>query len=246
VLGHLETVMDRPDNGIWEVRGELRHFTHSRVMVWVAFDRAVKMVERFGFDGPVERWRALRDQVHAEVCEHGWNAESGAFTQYYGGTGLDAALLVVPSVGFLPGDDPRVVSTVDAVCARLRRGPLVDRYETADGVDGLPPGEGAFLTCSYWLVSALALTGRREQAHALFDELAGLANHVGLLAEEYDDVAQRMTGNFPQAFSHLAHVEAAMVLARGSATDPTGTDPATQRSPGPPGRPHDPSTRSSA
>ena len=218
VLGHLEQVMDRPDSGLWEVRGVERHFTHSRVMVWVAFDRAVRMVEEFGLQGPVERWRTLRDQVHAEVCEQGWDERIGSFTQYYGGTGLDAALLVVPSVGFLPGDDPRVVSTVDAISRALRRGPLVDRYETTEELDGLPPGEGSFLTCSYWLVTALALTGREQQAHALFEELAGLANHVGLLAEEYDGDARRMTGNFPQAFSHLALVEAAVTLARGSRT----------------------------
>ncbi len=142
VLGHLERVMDRPDSGLWEVRGVERHFTHSRVMVWVAFDRAVQMVEGFGLDGPVDRWRELRDQVHAEVCERGWNEECGAFTQYYGGTGLDAALLVIPSVGFLPGEDPRVRSTVDAVCATLRHGALVDRYETTEEVDGLPAGGG--------------------------------------------------------------------------------------------------------
>ncbi|MCW2607023.1 MAG: glycoside hydrolase family 15 protein [Frankiales bacterium] len=225
VLAHLEQVMDRPDAGLWEVRGEQRHFTHSRVMVWVAFDRAVRMVEEFGLEGPVERWRELRDQVHAEVCERGWNDDVRAFTQYYGGAGLDAALLVVPSVGFLPGDDPRVRATVDAVCTALRRGPLVDRYETTEEVDGLPPGEGSFLTCSYWLVTALSLCGRRDEAHALFDELAGLANHVGLFAEEYDGVTQRMTGNFPQAFSHLALVEAAMTLAHGSTPGHGGTSP---------------------
>ncbi len=225
VLAHLETVMDRPDSGLWEVRGEERHFTHSRVMVWVAFDRAVRMAEQFSLDGPVERWRELRDQVHAEVCERGWNDDAGAFTQYYGGEGLDAAMLVMASVGFLPGDDPRVVSTVEAICARLRHGPFVDRYETTEQLDGLPPGEGSFLTCSFWLVTALALGGRREEAHALFDELAGLTNHVGLLAEEYDGEAGRMTGNFPQAFSHLALVEAAMTLSRDSARGPVGTSP---------------------
>ncbi len=214
VLAHLETVMDQPDSGLWEVRGPLRHFTHSHVMVWVAFDRAVRTAESFGLDGPVDRWRRLRDQVHAEVCDRGWNPAIGAFTQYYGGDTLDAALLVMPLVGFLPGDDPRVVSTVEVISARLRHGALVDRYETAEGTDGLPPGEGSFLACSFWLVSALALASRVEAATELFDELLALRNDVGLLAEEYDGRAGRMTGNFPQAFSHLALVDAASTLRR--------------------------------
>jgi len=167
----------------------------------------------------------LRDQVHAEVCEQGWNPAVGAFTQYYGGTGLDAAVLIMASVGFLPGDDPRVLATIDAVCATLKRGCLVDRYETTEELDGLPPGEGAFLATSFWLVTALALAGRVEQAQELFGQLAELANDVGLLAEEYDPVAGRMTGNFPQAFSHLALVDAATTLAcaTGSVDTPWGT-----------------------
>ncbi len=225
ILAHLETVLGQPDSGLWEVRGPLRHFTHSRIMVWVAFDRAVKDVEMHGLDGDVETWRRLRDQVHAEVCEQGWNPAVGAFTQYYGGTGLDAAVLIMASVGFLPGDDPRVLGTIDAVCATLKRGCLVDRYETSEAVDGLPPGEGAFLATSFWLVTALALAGRVEQAQELFGQLAALANDVGLLAEEYDPVAGRMTGNFPQAFSHLALVDAATTLAcaTGSGAAPWGT-----------------------
>ena len=218
VLAHLEQVMGEPDSGLWEVRGPLRRFTHSQVMVWVAFDRGVRSAELLGLDGDVERWRELRERVHAEVCALGWNAELGAFTQYYGGTALDASLLVLAKVGFLPGDDPRVVSTVDAISRALRRGPLVDRYATellVDGatVDGLTAGEGSFLACSFWLVEALALAGRRQEATELFEELLALRNDVGLLAEEYDGDLARMTGNFPQAFSHLALVDAAITLA---------------------------------
>ncbi|MDP9101371.1 MAG: glycoside hydrolase family 15 protein [Actinomycetota bacterium] len=227
VLGHLEAVMDQPDNGIWEVRGPRRHFTHSRVMVWVAFDRAVRSAEEFGLDGPVERWRELRDQVHAQVCDLGWNESVGAFTQSFGSTDLDAAVLIMPIVGFLPGDDPRVVATVDAISRTLRHGALVDRYQTHPDVDGLPAGEGSFLACSFWLVSSLALAGRTKEATELFDELLALRNDVGLLAEEYDGPQHRMTGNFPQAFSHLALVEAAGILRRvaegGSLTGEAGT-----------------------
>ena len=214
VLGHLETVMDQPDSGLWEVRGPRRNFTHSRVMVWVAFDRAVRTAEDLGLDGPLDRWRELRDAVHAEVCREGWNADLGSFTQYYGGTDLDAALLILPIVGFLPGDDPRVLGTLDAICRTMRHGPLVDRYQTHPDIDGLPPGEGSFLACSFWLVSALALAGRQPEAEALFEELLALRNDVGLLAEEYDGGQGRMTGNFPQAFSHLALVDAASTLRR--------------------------------
>ena len=213
-LRHLETVMDRPDSGLWEVRGPARHFTHSKVMVWVAFDRAVQGFEKHGLPGPVDHWRVVRDRVHAEICDQGWNAELGAFTQSYGGTALDAALLVMPIVGFLPGDDPRVVSTVAAIEKGLRHGPLVDRYDTSEGVDGLAPGEGSFLACSFWLVSALAMCDRVPEATALFEELLELRNDVGLLAEEYDGGLRRMAGNFPQAFSHLALVEAAHILER--------------------------------
>ncbi|MDP3714725.1 MAG: glycoside hydrolase family 15 protein [Mycobacteriales bacterium] len=210
-LRRLEQVMDEPDFGIWEVRGEKRHFTHSKLMVWVAFDRAVRAVEEHGLEGPVEHWRALRDRVHAEVCDKGWSETCQAFTQSYGSDALDASLLVMPLVGFLPGDDPRVLSTIDAICSTLRTGPLVARYETIEELDGLPPGEGSFLACSFWLVSALALAGRVGEATSLFEELCDLANDVGLLAEEHDGT--RMTGNFPQAFSHLALVSAATTLA---------------------------------
>ena len=231
VLGHLEQVRHLPDSGLWEVRGPQRRFTHSQVMVWVAFDRGVRTAELLGLDGDVERWRQVRDEVHAEVCELGWNPEVGAFTQYYGGTGLDASLLVLAKVGFLPGKDPRVLSTVDAISRGLRRGPLVDRYATelvVDGapVDGLAPGEGSFLACSFWLVEALALSGRAGEATALFEELLALRNDVGLLAEEHDGALGRMTGNFPQAFSHLALVDAAITLGRmGSLPAAGGTGP---------------------
>ena len=213
-LVHLEQVMHRPDAGIWEIRGPLQHFTHSKVMVWVAFDRAVKGVERHGLSGPVEHWRVLRDQIHAEVCAQAWNAELGAFTQFYGSSVLDAALLIMPIVGFLPGDDPRLRSTVAAIERGLRRGAFVERYDSTQGIDGLPPGEGAFLACSFWLVSALALTDRVTEAHGLFQQLLALRNDVGLLSEEYDVLRGRQTGNFPQAFSHLALVEAAHILQR--------------------------------
>ena len=231
VLAHLEQVRHEPDSGLWEVRGPQRRFTHSQVMVWVAFDRGVRTAELLGLDGDVERWRQVRDEVHAEVCELGWNADVGAFTQDYGGTGLDASLLVLAKVGFLPGADPRVLSTVEAISRGLRHGPLVDRYATelvVDGasVDGLAPGEGSFLACSFWLVEALALAGRAPEATALFEDLLALRNDVGLLAEEHDGALGRMTGNFPQAFSHLALVDAAITLGRvGSVPTPAGTGP---------------------
>jgi glucoamylase len=203
------------------VRGPERHFTYSKVLTWVAFDRAVRAVEEQGVEGPVERWRELRDQVHAEICDQGWNEKVGAFTQYYGGDELDASLLVMPTVGFLPGTDPRFVATVEAVNRTLRNGVLVDRYQTQEHIDGLPPGEGSFLACSFWLVSALALSGRVEEAHELFEGLLDLRNDVGLLAEEYDGGLGRMSGNFPQAFSHLALVEAATTLELVGSSDGT-------------------------
>ena len=221
MLKRLEDIWDRPDRGIWEVRGPDRYFTHSRVMVWVAFDRAVRAVEEDGLPGPVERWRELRDAVHAEVLEHAWNEELGAFTQYYGGTTLDAATLLIPAVGFLPGDDERVRSTVRAVQQQLQRGVFVDRYSATDDtheVDGLVGREGAFLACSFWMVDALALCGYREEAETMFSELVGVGNDVGLFAEEYDVAAGRFTGNFPQAFSHLALVTSASVLHGGGHT----------------------------
>ena len=216
---------DQPDNGIWEVRGEPRHFTHSRMMVWVALDRLVQAVEVSGLPGDVDRWRELRDRVHEEICARGWNEQLGAFTQYYGGTTLDAAVLLMPQVGFLPPDDPRMLGTIDAIDRELRDGPFVRRYSTEPAgadtstVDGLPPGEGAFLMCSFWLVRAYALAGRTAEATELFDQLLGLCNDVGLLAEEYDVARNRMLGNFPQAFSHLALLSAASAVTELGAPD---------------------------
>ncbi|UFN44770.1 glycoside hydrolase family 15 protein [Nocardioides okcheonensis] len=203
---------DDPDNGLWEIRGPQRHFTHSRVMVWVAFDRAVRAVEEHGLPGPVERWRELRDRVREEVLDKGFDAERGTFTQHYDTREVDASLLVIPLVGFLPGDDPRVLGTIAAVQEDLLRDGLLLRYRTSTGVDGLAGAEHPFLACSFWLVSALAAAGRRDEAATLFDRLCGLANDVGLLAEEYDAEHDRMAGNFPQAFSHLALVQAALAL----------------------------------
>ncbi|GAB2760714.1 glycoside hydrolase family 15 protein [Salinifilum aidingensis] len=222
ILRHVEQVWREPDRGLWEVRGPARHFTHSRVLLWVAFDRAVRAVEEDGLSGPVQRWRELRDQLHAEVLEHGWNPDVGAFTQYYGGTELDAATLLLPAVGFLPGADERVRSTVRAVQRRLQRSNgLVDRYDTSGPrsheVDGLAAEEGSFLACSFWLVDALAAIGERAEATELFDRLVGLSNDLGLYAEEYDEQAGRFTGNYPQAFTHLALVNSAAVLYGGIA-----------------------------
>jgi GH15 family glucan-1,4-alpha-glucosidase len=212
LVDELATHWDEPDHGIWEIRGPERHFTHSRVMVWVAFDRAVRAVEKHGFDGPVERWRKLRDDVHAEVLERGYDAERGTFTQHYDTRELDASLLNIPLVGFLPGDDERVLGTIAAIEEDLMHDGLLHRYRTRTGVDGLEGGEHPFLACSFWLVSAYVRAGRREDATALMDRLCALANDVGLLSEEYDTDAGRMAGNFPQAFSHLTLVQAALAL----------------------------------
>ena len=215
LLRYLTGAWREPDEGIWEVRGPRRHFTHSKVMAWVAFDRAVKAVESFGREGPVDEWRAVRDEIHADVCAHGYDAARGSFVQSYGATGLDAALLLIPLVGFLPASDPRVAGTVAAIEAELCEDGLVHRYRTAETQDGLPPGEGAFLACSFWLVDNLTLLGRRAEAETLFRRLVSLANDVGLLSEEYDVRAGRQLGNFPQAFSHVALVNSAYLLADG-------------------------------
>ncbi len=214
LLEFLEKGWREPDDGIWEVRGPRRHFTHSKVMAWVAFDRAVRTAETFSLEGPVERWRAIRDEIHAEVCEKGFSKQKKAFTQYYGSDELDASVLMIPLVGFLAADDERMVSTVSAVEAELLHDGFVLRYRTKDDgtVDGLSGREGAFLPCSFWLADNYALAGRREEALALFDRLASLANDVGLLAEEYDPVAKRQVGNFPQAFSHVSLVNTAFNL----------------------------------
>ena len=203
---------DEPDNGLWEIRGPQRHFTHSRVMVWVAFDRAVRAVEKHDLPGPVDRWRELRDRVRDEVLDKGFDSTRGTFTQHYDTTEVDASLLTIPLVGFLPGDDPRVLGTIAAVREDLERDGLLLRYRTQTGVDGLAGDEHPFLACSFWLVSALASAGRRDEAAELLDRLCALANDVGLLSEEYDVHGERMAGNFPQAFSHLALVQAALAL----------------------------------
>jgi GH15 family glucan-1,4-alpha-glucosidase len=221
VLDFLESAWREPDEGIWEVRGQRRHFTHSKVMAWVALDRAVKTVERFGRDGPVERWRALRAEIHDQACREGFDPDRNTFTQYYGSAELDAALLMIPLVGFLPASDPRVRGTVEAIERNLLKDGLVQRYSHNPEVDGLPPGEGAFLACSFWLADNLALLGRREDARRLFERLLDLRNDVGLLAEEYDPVLGRQLGNFPQAFSHTGLVNTACHLA----ADGTGKHP---------------------
>jgi GH15 family glucan-1,4-alpha-glucosidase len=212
VLDYLESDWEQPDEGLWEVRGPRRHFVHSKVMAWVAFDRAVKTVENYDLSGDADRWRAARDEIHREVCEKGWDAERNTFTQSYGSRALDAALLLIPRTGFLPGDDPRVLGTIEAVRRDLDHDGFLLRYDAGESDDGLPPGEGAFLPCTFWLADALALAGRRDEARALYDRLAGLANDVGLLAEEYDPESGRLIGNFPQAFTHLALVNTALTL----------------------------------
>jgi GH15 family glucan-1,4-alpha-glucosidase len=210
LLEFLETAWCEPDDGIWEVRGPRRQFTHSKVMAWVAFDRAVKRVELFGGEGPVERWRALRDRVHDEVCRHGYDAELGAFVQHFGSKALDASLLMIPLVGFLPANDPRMLGTVRAIERGLvDEGGLVRRYRSSRAIDGLPEGEGVFLPCSFWLADNYALAGRTKDARRLFEHLVGLSNDVGLLSEEYDTHAGRLVGNFPQAFSHVSLVNCA-------------------------------------
>jgi GH15 family glucan-1,4-alpha-glucosidase len=205
-------IWDQPDEGIWEMRGGKRHFTHSKVMAWVALDRAVKSAERFELEGPVEKWRKVRDTIHDNVCQNGFDEELGSFVQSYGSKQLDASLLLLPLVGFLPASDPRIQGTLRAIEERLVRDGLVLRYDTAEAEDGLPPGEGAFLACSFWLVDNLVLQGRREDARTLFEHLLSLRNDVGLLAEEYEPRSRRQLGNFPQAFSHLALVDSARML----------------------------------
>ncbi|MFL6678373.1 MAG: glycoside hydrolase family 15 protein [Burkholderiaceae bacterium] len=213
MVRHLETIWDQPDDGIWEVRGGRRHFVHSKIMAWVAFDRVVRSADEFGLEGPVDHWREIRDTIHAQVCERGFDRTQGAFVQSYGSSALDASLLLAAVVGFLPPDDPRMIGTVAAIERHLLRDGLVLRYDTGDGKDGLPPGEGAFLACSFWLADNYLLQDRIEEAQALFDQLLGYCNDVGLLAEEYDPVAKRQLGNFPQAFSHLALINTATGLA---------------------------------
>ncbi|HZR95839.1 MAG TPA: glycoside hydrolase family 15 protein [Gaiellaceae bacterium] len=222
-LRQLETTWREPDEGIWEIRGPRRHFVHSKVMAWVAFDRAVKGVEEHGLEGPVEQWRSIRDEIHEQVCEQGFDRDLGSFVQSYGSTELDASLLLIPLVGFLPADDERILGTVDAVERELLVDGLVLRYRTHETtVDGLPAGEGVFLPCSFWLADALALMGRVDEARELFERLLDLRNDVGLLSEEYDAVHGRQLGNFPQAFTHLALVNTAYILSEGHGMRHTG------------------------
>lgn len=215
---HLIDFVDRnwtePDEGIWEIRGPRRHFTHSKVMAWVAVDRAIKSVEEFNLKGDLERWRRLRQTIFDDVCTRGFSLKRGSFTQSYGSLQLDASLLLIPLVGFLPADDPRVVGTVKAIRQELEVDGLVHRYhpENSTGVDGLPPGEGAFLPCSFWLVDCLQLMGEGEAARTLFNRLLALRSPLGLLAEEYDTHAGRLVGNFPQAFSHIGLINSAQKL----------------------------------
>jgi GH15 family glucan-1,4-alpha-glucosidase len=212
LLKFLASHWELPDDGLWEVRGPRRQFTHSKIMAWVAFDRAIKDAEQDGLEAPIERWRQLRSAIHSQVCERGFNSNVNSFVQSYDSTYLDASLLLIPQVGFLPADDPRVVGTIEAIERNLVVDGLVLRYSTATYVDALPAGEGAFLPCSFWLADSYLLTGRRQESEALFERLLSLSNDVGLFAEEYDPRAKRMLGNFPQALTHMALVNTARLL----------------------------------
>jgi GH15 family glucan-1,4-alpha-glucosidase len=212
LLDHATQVWRKPDQGIWEVRGGPQHFTHSKIMAWVAFDRGIKTVEKFHLEGPVDEWRKIRAEIHDEVCEKAFNAGLGAFTQAYGSKCLDASTLLIPTVGFLPANDERVRGTIAAIERVLMRDGFVLRYDSGETEDGLPPGEGAFLACSFWLADAYVLCGRRKDAIRLFERLLALRNDVGLLAEEYDPRAGRQLGNFPQAFSHVGLINTALNL----------------------------------
>jgi GH15 family glucan-1,4-alpha-glucosidase len=217
LVHQLEQVWQRPDEGIWEVRGGPQHFTFSKVMAWVTLDRAVRSAEAFGLPGPLDRWRALRAEMHDLICARAFDGERNCFVQSFGSRALDASLLMLPLVGFLPPDDPRMRATVAAIERDLMPDGFVRRYDTSGGTDGLPPGEGAFLACSFWLAENYVLQGRREEAKSLFERLLSLRNDVGLLAEEYDPRTGRHLGNFPQAFSHVALVDSAFALGGGGA-----------------------------
>jgi GH15 family glucan-1,4-alpha-glucosidase len=209
---YLESAWREPDEGIWEVRGPRRHFTHSKIMAWVAMDRVVKAIERFGVEGPLERWRAVCDAIRQDILQHGFDSAQNTFVQHYGGTEVDASLLMIPLVGFLPIDDRRVRGTVAAIERRLLVDGYVQRYPTLPEIDGLPPGEGAFLACTFWLADNFALAGRRADAVSVFERLLRLRNDVGLLSEQYDPVNRRLLGNFPQAFSHISLINTACNL----------------------------------
>jgi GH15 family glucan-1,4-alpha-glucosidase len=216
MLDFLETGWDRPDEGIWEVRGPRRHFVHSKMMAWVAVDRIIRSAELGRFKTDLPRWQALRDAIHQQVCEKGFDADLNSFVQYYGGKHLDASILMMPLVGFLPADDPRIVGTVKAIETNLMRNGFVERYTQDPAVDGMPHGEGSFLACSFWMVDNYVAQGRQEEAERMFERLISIRNDVGLLSEEYDAVEKRQLGNFPQAFSHVGLVNTAFNLTRGS------------------------------
>jgi GH15 family glucan-1,4-alpha-glucosidase len=220
LVTHLERIWFKPDDGIWEIRGPRRHFVHSKVMAWVCVDRAVRTIQEFGEEGPLERWIRLRADIHQEICRFGFSQDLNSFVQYYGSKELDASLLLLPLVGFLPPEDPRIRGTVDAIEKHLMHDGFVARYNTHTAVDGLPGDEGAFLACSFWLVDNYVLQGRMNDARALFERLLSLCNDVGLLSEEYDPKERRQLGNFPQAFSHLALVISASNLMNHSEKTP--------------------------
>ncbi|HET7809209.1 MAG TPA: glycoside hydrolase family 15 protein, partial [Steroidobacteraceae bacterium] len=217
---HLETIWNQPDEGIWEVRGPRQHFTHSKIMAWVALDRAIKAIEKFKLEGPLDRWRALRTRIHDDICARGYDAHRNTFTQFYGSKALDASLLMMPLVGFLPPTDPRVRGTVEAIGRELMEDGFILRYQTHQVDDGQEGREGAFLPCSFWYADNLALLGRHQEAVEMFERLLACRNDVGLLAEEYDPRARRQLGNFPQAFSHVALVSTAYNLERAEAKKP--------------------------
>src|SRR5262245_11646663 len=227
LMSFLKHVWTEPDEGIWEVRGPRRHFVHSKAMAWVAFDRAIKAVERFGLDGPVDEWRLTRDEVHDQVCREGFSVARNAFTQYYGSTETDASLLMLPLVGFIDANDPRMLGTVAAVEQDLLVNGFVRRYRTDENVDGLPPGEGAFFACTFWLADNYSLQGRYDEAVRVFEGLLALCNDVGLMAEQYDFGSKRQLGNFPQAFSHVMLINTARNLSggRGPAVDRRSDNP---------------------
>ena len=212
LLAHLEKIWREPDEGIWEVRSGREHFTYSKAMAWLAFDRGIKSAEMYGLPGPLDRWREIRAAIHSDVCAHGFNTALNSFTRAYGSTNLDASLLLLPAIGFLPAQDPRVKGTVEAIERGLVVDGLVLRYNSARATDGLPAGEGVFLACSFWLADAYLMLGRRDDAVRLFERLLALRNDLGLLSEQYDPRAKRLVGNFPQAFSHLALVNTASNL----------------------------------
>ena len=214
MIAHLEAIWDQPDEGIWEVRGGRRHFTFSKIMAWVAMDRAIKDALTYGLEAPIDEWRALRDRMHERICREGYDAAQNSFTQIFGSPELDASLLLIATVGFLPADDPRVKGTIDAIERTLLVDGFVLRYRTESAVDGLPPGEGVFLPCSFWLAGAYHQQGRLEEARALFQRLVALCNDVGLISEEYDPATKRLVGNFPQAFTHVALIAAAFDLVK--------------------------------